>query len=664
MTAGSITLEKLKDRQGALRQYRRLLELEPAHEDAFVRARALLEEQKDDAGLLELVVARAAATANVRERAAMLKLQAELHRDRMRDSRSAVAALKQSIALVPDDLDAYLMLAPLEEEQRWWQGAADCYRKIAELTPGSDTSRTARLREAAIREDELGDREAARNILEELIIDDTDRQAARQMAQLCVRMGKHPRARELFLHAASKPGHVGRAHRGSRRRGARSPSTTSPTRSASARRPKRSQLATTSKDGVAALVKVYGERSEWNTFIRNAERICEGTHRGEGVVALRLALASMYSDRMSRPDLAAAQLAAARALAPNDATLTQRLAQLQLQSGHADRAVGEFRRALMSDPFNPSGAARPGRGGARAAARAERDVRRARRARRRARRRHADVPRRPSVSGAELQLLGVANPLLALVGELLRQLEPFAPSMIADVMGLLPRGDAVPTNHPTFGRCAQVAQTFGLPPFKLLPRSGGAGVSFVAGDGRGAVGRRPRGIGGRARGLRGGAPVLVRRRAPDAGGGHRRQRARRHRVVAVADGARAGAGEGQDAPRAACCRARRARSSSGWWPTERAERDAGLWADVQRRADRAALLVTGDPVTAMMALAGSGGHQQMRRCARCHDLMTWLLADEAWTVLAAFARSTSASGSSPLPPPRADVGGATRRVGW
>ena len=53
-------------------------------------------------------------------------------------------------------------------------------------------------------------------------------------------------------------------------------------------------------------------------------------------------------------------------------------------------------------------------------------------------------PRRSPLSGAELQLLGAANPLLALVAETLRQFEPFAPSMIADVMGQLPRGDAAP----------------------------------------------------------------------------------------------------------------------------------------------------------------------------------------------------------------------------
>ncbi|MGZ3428948.1 MAG: tetratricopeptide repeat protein, partial [Polyangia bacterium] len=352
MTAGAITLEKINDRSGALGHYRRLLELEPAHEDAFIRARELLEEQKDDAGLLELVVARAAATANVRERATMLKLQAELHRDRMKDSRSAVAALKQAIALTPDDLDAYMMLAPLEEEQRWWQGAADCYRKIAELTPGSDTSRTVRLREAAIREDELGDREAARNILEELIIDDTDRQAARQMAQLCLRMGKRARARELFLHAA-KTGTIGEKIE-DLLAAARVPVDSVNDEAGVRATQEAFQIAVAQKEGVAVLAAVYEKLGDWNGFVRAAERTCETTHRGDGLVPLRLMLATVYAERLNRLDLAVAQLQAARTLAPNDAALTQRLAQLQLASGHADRAIGEFRRALVADPFNPS----------------------------------------------------------------------------------------------------------------------------------------------------------------------------------------------------------------------------------------------------------------------------------------------------------------------
>ena len=73
---------------------------------------------------------------------------------------------------------------------------------VAELVPGDENSRSARLKEAEIRERELGDREAARLILEELVVDPSDEQAARYMAQLCERMGRWDRARDLYLNLA------------------------------------------------------------------------------------------------------------------------------------------------------------------------------------------------------------------------------------------------------------------------------------------------------------------------------------------------------------------------------------------------------------------------------------------------------------------------------
>ena len=77
---------------------------------------------------------------------------------------------------------------------------------------------------------------------------------------------------------------------------------------------------------------------------------------------------------------------------------------------------------------------------------------------------------------------------------------------------------------------------------------------------------------------------------------------------------------------------------------------AAYHTDVHRRADRAALLLTGDPVTAMTTLAGSSDIHAVRRSPRCHDLMAWLLSDEAWSVLATFARSSPAH--PPTPPRR------------
>ncbi len=409
------------------------------------------------------------------------------------------------------------------------------------------------------------------------------------------------------------------------------------------------QLATQNKDGVAALVRTYEQLGDWNQFIRNAERTCEASHRGEGVVALRLALASIYSDKLSRPDLAAAQLSAARTLAPNDAALTQRLAQLQLASGQADRAVGEFRRALASDPFNPSalrGLAEAVRArlpelsamfGALAELGEGRIVA------------MQTPPRRSPLSGAELQLLGASNPLLALVAELARQFEPFAPSMIADVMGMLPRGDVAPTNHPAFMRCAQVAQTFGLPPFKLYLDPEGMGVSFVADQGVALmVGARIAAAHARVafEAARLFAFVIEHQtlaavtdanqlvailsslmptvRAPEL----EKVKKRLERVL----------------PRKTRKELERLVAESGT-----VQAAPAYHADVHRRADRGALLVTGDPVTAMTSLAGTADINAVRRSPRCHDLIGWLLSDEAWSVLAAFARSTAAH---PHTPPR------------
>ena len=60
---------------------------------------------------------------------------------------------------------------------------------------------------------------------------------------------------------------------------------------------------------------------------------------------------------------------------------------------------------------------------------------------------------------------------------------------------------------------------------------------------------------------------------------------------------------------------------------------------VHRRADRAAVLVTGDPVAAMTSLAGTTEVAGLRRNPRCHNLASWLLSDEAWSVIATFVRS-------------------------
>jgi hypothetical protein len=222
--------------------------------------------------------------------------------------------------------------------------------------------------------------------------------------------------------------------------------------------------------------------------------------------------------------------------------------------------------------------------------------------------------------------------------------------MIADVMGQLPRGDVAPSQHPTFVRAAQMAQTYGLPPFRLYLDPESMGVSFVADEGVAlSVGTRiaaqlPRVAFEAARLF---ALVIE-----------------HQTLAAITDANQLVAILSALSPAVRAPELEKVKNRLGRVLPRKTRKElerlvsepstlqatAAYHADVHRRADRAALLVTGDPVAAMMSLAGTTDMNTIRRSPRSHELMTWLLSDEAWSVLATFARS--APHASPPPPSR------------
>jgi hypothetical protein len=232
-----------------------------------------------------------------------------------------------------------------------------------------------------------------------------------------------------------------------------------------------------------------------------------------------------------------------------------------------------------------------------------------------------------------------------------RQFEPFAPAMISDVMGLVPRGEAAPGNHPLSMRVASVAAAFGLPAFRVHLDPEATVVSFVAADGVALlVGMRLANAAGPARVAFDAARLFA-------------FVVEHQTLAAVTDGNQLAAILSSLSPAVRSPELEKVKARLGRVLPRKARKELerlvtdpsvlnatpAYWADAHRRADRAALLTTGDPVTALVALAGTGDLNVIRRTARCHDLMNWLLSDEAWTVLAAFARSTP---SSPPPAPR------------
>jgi len=474
LMAGEIATTHLNDTRGALAQYRRLLELEPEHERAYLRATALLERLGDYQGLFDVLAARASAAKDPEARAVILRRQAEIQRDHLNDPGGAVVTLKQAIAL-HQDIDAYLMLAPLQEQQRWWQDAAHCWRQIADLTAGNEVSRTARMREAEIRERELGDREAARSILEELVVDPDDREAAGKMAELCERMGEWSRARELYAHLAQTSKKPAERARHLMSLSAVLESGFSDQSAGQRAVDEAFALALGEADVVAALELRFGVLGDWRGYVAAGERAF-GAARvvAPPQAALRLSLARVYAEELRRADLAARQLSAAAELAPQDPTAVVRLGRMHVEGGRPELATPQFRRALAIDPLNA--AALRGLGTALL---------------------HEGVPD----AGQMFDELAAwienghlsPNPLQPRVGrrplsvddvfgvtargdinmprpvrDLLRLLEPYAPQILVEATGRIPRGDELPDANQVALRCRSIAQIMGVPPMRVF----------------------------------------------------------------------------------------------------------------------------------------------------------------------------------------------------
>jgi tetratricopeptide (TPR) repeat protein len=473
LQAGEIATTQLNDTRSALGYYRRLLDLQPEHERAYLRATALYERLGDHRGLYDVLATRAQATKDPEARAVILRRQAELQRDHLNDPSGAVATLRNAIALNAEDVEAYLMLAPLQEQQRWWQDAAASWQKIAELTAGQETSRTARMREAEIRERELGDREAARAILEELIVDPDDREAVRAMAQLCERMGQWERARELYTQLAQTSKNA--PERAQHLLSLSSVLEGGFSDGQSGQRAIDEAFALALGDGevVAALEGRYGQLGDWRGYVQAGERAFSATRVvAPPQSALRLSLARVYAEELRRFDLAARQLGAASELAPHDPTPVVRLGRMHLESGRPELASPQFRRALTIDPLNPhalrglgtallhEGLNDAGQAFDQLAAWIEEGRLPA----------SGPSPRMPRARPEELLALVQmthTQPMAAVAG-LIAMLEPFAPAILVEATGRIPRGDELPEANQISLRLRAIAQALGVPPMRVF----------------------------------------------------------------------------------------------------------------------------------------------------------------------------------------------------
>lgn len=138
---GYIRETKFNRRDLAVDLYLKVLEIDPGHREAYLRARKILEERREYGLLVELHERRLGTLEARDERAEMLRRLAELCENQLSDLERAIRHRQALLELEPEDLEELRHLAELHRKRADWENAIELYERII---PRLDDARALR----------------------------------------------------------------------------------------------------------------------------------------------------------------------------------------------------------------------------------------------------------------------------------------------------------------------------------------------------------------------------------------------------------------------------------------------------------------------------------------------------------------------------------------
>ncbi|MGE3457578.1 MAG: hypothetical protein AB7O24_20860, partial [Kofleriaceae bacterium] len=155
--AGVVLMDKALVGERATASFRRALDADPDHRDAFVRLRMLLEEQASSEDLATLLAQRLEREAEPGARIELQRSLAELHRNFLSDRETAKRHFRAILDTDPNDAAAYAAIADIAWEQGNWQEAADALMARARLERDPEVLKTLCFRLGLLYADRLND---------------------------------------------------------------------------------------------------------------------------------------------------------------------------------------------------------------------------------------------------------------------------------------------------------------------------------------------------------------------------------------------------------------------------------------------------------------------------------------------------------------------------
>ncbi|HUJ63354.1 MAG TPA: hypothetical protein VLX92_32870 [Kofleriaceae bacterium] len=155
--AGVVLMDKALSGERATAMFRKALEADPTHKDAFLRLRILLEEDASHDELAILLDKRLEYEHDDNTKIELHRALAELHRNFLDGRDLAKQHYREILARDPNDLRAHAAIADISWEQGAWQDAADALIARAKLERDPEILKTLCFRLGLIYADRLVD---------------------------------------------------------------------------------------------------------------------------------------------------------------------------------------------------------------------------------------------------------------------------------------------------------------------------------------------------------------------------------------------------------------------------------------------------------------------------------------------------------------------------
>ncbi len=155
--AGVALMDKALVAEQAMLSFRRALDADPRHRDAFLRLRILLEEDANHDDLATLLANRLEVEDEVKLKIELHRALAELHRNFLSDRETATQHYRAILDYDPNDLRSHAAIADIAWETGNWQDAADALMARARLEREPEILKTLCFRLGLIYADRLVD---------------------------------------------------------------------------------------------------------------------------------------------------------------------------------------------------------------------------------------------------------------------------------------------------------------------------------------------------------------------------------------------------------------------------------------------------------------------------------------------------------------------------